>query len=45
LGEQQIRELKAKGVSGPEINHQLYLGAEASRLSALENFPDIIPAC
>jgi hypothetical protein len=47
LGEQQNWNLKAEGVSGLEIDHQLYLGAlldwEVYRLGALENFSDVDP--
>ena len=47
LGEQQIWNLKAKGVGGLEVDHQLYLGAqldwEVSWLGALENFSDVDP--
>ena len=45
LGEQQIWDLKAKGVSGLKIDHQFYLRAlldwEVSWLCAVENFPDV----
>jgi len=47
LGEHQNWDLKAEGVSGLEIDHQLYLSAlldwEVSRLGALKNFSDVDP--
>ena len=47
LGEHQNWDLKAEGISGLEIDHQLYLSAlldwEVSRLGALENFSDVDP--
>ena len=47
LGEQQNGYCKAEGLSGLQIDHQLYLRAlhdwEVSWLSTIENFSDVDP--